>query len=85
VLPLEALRQGACAEGFGTDHWILACVTAVIEQTTRRRYHPGHTWKLLPRQHDPHVGDGKQAFTDYFQRMAAGYQASVSSLSVHRL
>jgi transposase len=44
-----ALRQGARANGFDTDHWTLARVTAVIEQQTGARYHPGHTWKLLRR------------------------------------
>jgi transposase len=45
----QALRQGARAHGFGTDHWTLARVTSVIEQLTGARYHPGHTWKLLRR------------------------------------
>jgi transposase len=45
----QALRQGARAHGFDTDHWTLARITAVIEQLTGTRYHPGHTWKLLRR------------------------------------
>ena len=45
----QALRQGARAHGFDTDHWTLARITTVIEQTTGHRYHPGHTWKLLRR------------------------------------
>jgi transposase len=45
----NTLRQGARAHGFDTDHWTLARVTTVIEQTTGARYHPGHTWKLLRR------------------------------------
>ena len=44
-----ALRQGARAGGFDTDHWTLARITAVIERLTGARYHPGHTWKLLRR------------------------------------
>jgi transposase len=43
----QALRQGACAHGFDTDHWTLARVTTVIEQLTGVAYHRGHTWKLL--------------------------------------
>jgi transposase len=45
----QQLRQGAGAHGFATDHWTLARITAVIEQTTGHRFHPGHTWKLLRR------------------------------------
>jgi transposase len=45
----QALRQGARANGFDTDHWTLARITAVIERLTGTRYHPGHTWKLLRR------------------------------------
>jgi transposase len=45
----QALRQGARANGFDTDHWTLARVTTVIGQLTGTRYHPGHTWKLLRR------------------------------------
>jgi len=45
----SALRQGARAHGFDSDHWTLARITSVIEQLTGTRYHPGHTWKLLRR------------------------------------
>jgi len=43
----QALRQGARASGFDTDHWTLARITTVIERLTGVAYHPGHTWKLL--------------------------------------
>jgi transposase len=43
----QALRQGARAGGFDTDHWTLARITSVIERLTGVGYHPGHTWKLL--------------------------------------
>ena len=46
----QALRQGARASGFGTDHWTLARITSVIERLTGVGYHPGHTWKLLRRR-----------------------------------
>jgi transposase len=43
----QALRGGARAHGFDTDHWTLARITTVIEQVTVVGYHPGHVWKLL--------------------------------------
>jgi transposase len=43
----QALRQGARANGFDTDHWTLARITSVIERLTGVVYHPGHVWKLL--------------------------------------
>src|SRR5918994_4823584 len=46
----QALRQGARANGFDTDHWTLARITTVIQQLTGVGYHPGHTWKLLRRR-----------------------------------
>ncbi len=45
----QALRQGARAHGFDTDHWTLARIATVIEQLTGVSYHPGHVWKLLRR------------------------------------
>jgi transposase len=42
-----ALRQGAGAHGFATDHWTLARITTVIQRLTGVGYHPGHVWKLL--------------------------------------
>ena len=46
----QALRQGARAHGFDTDHWTLARITTVIQQLTGVSYHSGHTWKLLRRR-----------------------------------
>jgi transposase len=43
----QALRQGARANGFDTDHWTLDRVAAVIERLTGVAYHRGHVWKLL--------------------------------------
>jgi transposase len=43
----QALRQGARAAGFDSDHWTLARISSVIEQLTGVTYHPGHVWKLL--------------------------------------
>src|SRR5574341_898797 len=43
----QALRQGARANGFDSDHWTLERITSVIERLTGVVYHPGHVWKLL--------------------------------------
>jgi transposase len=43
----QALRQGAGAHGFDTDHWTLARITTMIQRLTGVAYHPGHVWKLL--------------------------------------
>jgi transposase len=43
----QALRQGAPAHGFDTDHWTLERITTVIQRLTGVGYHRGHTWKLL--------------------------------------
>jgi transposase len=43
----QALRQGARAHGFDTDHWTLARITTVIQRLTGVGYHRGHVWKLL--------------------------------------
>jgi transposase len=49
----QALREGARANGFDTDHWTLARIATVIERLTGVGYHPGHVWKLLRRRlHD---------------------------------
>jgi transposase len=46
----QALRQDARVHGFDTDHWTLARVATVIEQTTGVGYHPGHVGELLRRR-----------------------------------
>jgi transposase len=46
----QALRQGARAHGFDTDHWTLGRIATVIERLTGVAYHPGHVWKLLRRR-----------------------------------
>jgi len=43
----QALRQGARAHGFDTDHWTLDRVAIVIQRLTGVAYHRGHVWKLL--------------------------------------
>jgi transposase len=43
----QALRQGARAYGFDSDHWTLARITTVLQRVTGVAYHPGHVWKLL--------------------------------------
>ena len=42
-----ALRQGARAQGFGTDLWTLPRVAQVIERVSGVHYHPGHVWRVL--------------------------------------
>jgi transposase len=46
----QALRRGAGAHGFDTDHWTVASITTMIERLTGVGYHPGHVWKLLRRR-----------------------------------
>jgi transposase len=41
----QALREGARAHGFPTDHWTLERITTVIERLTGVGYHRGHVWK----------------------------------------
>ena len=43
----QALRDGARAHGFDSDHWTLARVATVIQRLTGVAYHRGHVWKLL--------------------------------------
>ena len=43
----QALREGARAHGFDSDHWTLDRVTTLIERLTGVAYHRGHVWKLL--------------------------------------
>jgi transposase len=43
----QALRQGARAHGFDTDHWTLDRVATVIERLTGVAHHRGHVWKRL--------------------------------------
>jgi transposase len=46
----QALREGARAHGFDTDHWTLARIATVIQRLTGIGHHPGHVWKLLRRR-----------------------------------
>jgi transposase len=49
----QALRQGARAHGFDSDHWTLARVATVIQRVTGVGDHRGHVRKLLRhRLHD---------------------------------
>jgi transposase len=43
----RALRQGARAHGFDTNHWTLDRIRTVVHRVTGVAYHPGHVWKLL--------------------------------------
>jgi transposase len=39
------------AHGFATDLWTLPRIAEVIERQTGQRFHPGHVWRILRRQH----------------------------------
>ena len=55
----QALRQGARAHGFDSDHWTLDRVAIVIQRLTGVAYHRGHVWKLLRhRLHYPPAAPG---------------------------
>jgi transposase len=43
----EALLEGATANGFVGELWILDRIATVIERLTGVRHHPAHVWALL--------------------------------------
>jgi transposase len=43
----DALVAGPVAQGYKTELWTLPRVSALIEEMTGVRYHPGHVWRLL--------------------------------------
>jgi transposase len=43
----RALKRGPGALGYDTELWTTDRVTALIEEETGVRYHPGHVWKIL--------------------------------------